>query len=152
MSTKPLALPNSALYEQDYAAWATETGRLIREGRFTELDLENLAEEIEAMAGRDRREVLSRLTAVIHHLLKWKYQPEQRSASWRTTVVTQRGEITLLLEQSPSLRPTVPRSLAQVYGHAVTRAIAETGLPADAFPARCPFSVAQILDLEFFPD
>jgi len=34
----------------------------------------------------------------------------------------------------------------------VTRAIAETGLPAEAFPARCPFSAAQILDQDFLPE
>ena len=151
MSAKPEILPNS-LYEQDYAAWATETGRLIREGRFAETDIENVAEEIEAMAGRDRRELLNRMTVLIQHLLKWTSQPEKRSRSWQSTIVTQRIRIRRLLHQSPSLRAAVSGSLADVYADAVVAARAETGLPADTFPARCPFSAAEILDLEFFPD
>jgi hypothetical protein len=152
MSTKPLALPNTQLYEQDFAAWATETARLLREGRFREVDIENVAEEIESMAGNQRRELLSRLTVLVHHLLKWTHQPEKRSGSWRSTIATQRAELLRLLKQSPSLRPAVPDAVREVYPDAVEEASAETGLADEAFPQRCPFSASQILDRKFLPE
>jgi hypothetical protein len=73
----------ASLYDEDFVAWAEQTARLLRQGRLHELDIENLAEEIEAMANRDRRELLSRLTVLLHHLLKWGWQPEKRSGSWK---------------------------------------------------------------------
>lgn len=153
MSTDPLTRAAATPYEQDFFAWAQETARLLREGRFEQVDSEHLAEEIEAMANRDRRELLSRLTVLVHHLLKWKWQPDKRTGSWKLTVGSQRREIQVLFEESPSLRrivfPVLPR---RVYRGAVQDAVNETGLPEDAFPRECPFSVAQILDEGFFPE
>ena len=53
---------------------------MIRQGRLAEVDLEHVAEEIEDMGKRDRREVRSRLIVLMMHLLKWQLQPELRSA------------------------------------------------------------------------
>jgi len=139
-------------YEQDLALWAVETARLLRERRFEEIDIENLAEEVEALARSDKRELLSRLTVLLQHLLKWKWQPENRSSSWGLTIRTQRDELGHLFQQSPSLRPAVPKAIAEVYVSAVARAGIETGLPAEVFPEECPWSAEQILSVAFFPD
>ena len=72
--------------------------RLIEEQRFAELDYSNLQEFLTDMAQRDRREVLSRLTLLITHLLKWEHQPEKRSNNWRATIAEQRRELEELLE------------------------------------------------------
>ncbi len=151
MTAESLSRPAAKLYEEDFFAWGIETARLLREGRFDQLDIEHLAEEIEAMANRDRRELLSRLTVLILHLLKWGWQPKKRSGSWAATIVTQRTEIERVMEASPSLRRTLAPSLARVYRDAIKEAAAETGLPQDTFPRECPFSVAQVLDEEFLP-
>ena len=66
---------------------------LAAQGRLEELELSNLAEYLSEMARRDRREVKSRLTVLLAHLLKWRYQPDHRSGSWRGTIVTQRQEL-----------------------------------------------------------
>ena len=152
MSAKPDLLPNSRLYEQDYAAWATETGRLIREGRFAGIDREFLADEIESMARSDKHQLENRREVLIRQLLKWQKHPEKRSRSWRLTMLHQRNRIERLCRQSPSLRRLVPRIIAEVYAEAVEAAGLETRLPAGAFPKQCPFSAAEILDFEFFPD
>lgn len=39
--------PMTALYQQDILAWARQQATLLRAGRFSELDIEHLAEEIE---------------------------------------------------------------------------------------------------------
>ncbi len=152
MSAKPDILPNSRLYEQDYAAWAIETGRLIRDGRFGDIDREFLADEIESMARSDRLQIKNRLEVLIRHLLKWVHQPEKRSRSWKLTMFHQRGRIERLCKDSPSLRRLVPEMIAEMYPASVEAANLETGLSKDAFPKQCPYSAAQILDRDFLPD
>ena len=147
-SLTPLA---GKLYDEDFVAWANETATLLRAGRFDEIDAEHLAEEVEAMAGRDTRELRSRLTVLILHLLKWQQQPEKRSVSWKSTIATQRAEVKHLLEQSPSLKRVVLESVTRIYGDAVEQASIETGLPEDSFPRECPFSPDQVLDRNFLP-
>jgi hypothetical protein len=143
--------PAANLYDEDFAVWTAETARLLREGRFTEVDAEHLAEEIEDMGNRDRREVLSRLTLIIQHLLKWQYQTQKRSRSWRATVVVQQAELEHIFEQSPSLRRPSPAALERAYRNAVKQASIQTDLPAESFPRECPYTLEQILDSEFLP-
>lgn len=152
MSAKSPTVPAARLYEEDFLAWTQETVRLLRGHRFSELDLENLIEEVESMAGSQWREMHSRLTVMIQHLLKWKFQPAKRSRSWRSTLVTQRIELKRLLRQSPSLKSGLRESVAEVYPDAIRTASAETNLPAQTFPARCPFTAEQILDPDYLPD
>lgn len=140
------------LYDSDFFAWTQRTAQQLRTGRLTEVDVRHAAEEIEDMGNRDLREVNSRLQVVLVHLLRWKWQPRRRSASWRTTLVTQRVEIDAALSDSPSLLRRVHETLGRTYAGAVKRAAAETQLPAATFPPSCPFSLDQALDTEFFPD
>jgi uncharacterized protein DUF29 len=91
-------------YEEDLYAWTQEQAALLRARQADRLDWENLAEEIAAVGGSDRRKLESRLCVVLLHLLKWQAQPALRGASWRKTLRTQRREIRKLLQQSPSLR------------------------------------------------
>src|SRR5947208_1378077 len=83
----------AALYAEDETAWLEAMAALIRRRDLAALDLDNLSEYLTDMARRDRREVKSRLVALLSHLLKWQFQPEKRSRSWRTTVLNQRQEL-----------------------------------------------------------
>jgi hypothetical protein len=139
-------------YDEDFFAWTQHTAALLRSGRFAEIDVAHLAEEVEDMGRRDRRAVEGRLQVLLAHLLKWSYQPHRRSSSWRTTVRTQRSRIALVLGDSPSLSAQVPAIVIRSYPKAVALAADETGLPADRFPERCPYSAEQILDEEFLPE
>ena len=150
---KPSVLePVENLYEQDFFEWTVRNAALLRAGRFREADLEHIAEEIEDMGKSQRHELSSRLRVLLSHLLKWKYQSNQRSRSWKATIRLQRRELTRLLQQMPSLRRYLRDELPEVYPVAVDSAIAETELPDDVFPPASPFSLDQILDLEFLPD
>ncbi len=152
MDAKALNVPLPQLYEQDLAEWSNQTVELLRDSRFEELDIEHLIEQIEDMPKSARRELRSRMRLIIVHLLKWTQQSEKRSRSWRATLTTQRAELRTLLQESPSLRRIVPQSLDEVYSDSIKQAVAETGLPRDAFPAECPFSPAEILDPDYLPD
>jgi hypothetical protein len=143
---------NTELYDQDFFEWTETTAALLRQGKWHDVDMEACAEEIESLGNRDKRELGSRLQVLVMHLLKWCYQPSERSGSWRSTINTQRLELTVLLEQSPSLRRLVEMNLTRRYPYAREEALAETGLSEAALPQVCPWTVAQVLDEDFWPE
>jgi Domain of unknown function DUF29 len=136
-------------YDTDLLTWSERQAALLRRRAAGELvndaaiDWSNVAEEIESVGRSERRELRNRLARLLQHLLKWRYQPEHRSRSWRTTIATQRREIEALLADSPSLRPTLPDVLAIAYRAARDDAITETGLLD--LPEASPFTVEQAL-------
>jgi Domain of unknown function DUF29 len=138
-------------YEDDLFAWTQEQAALLRAHAVDGIDWENLADEIESMGGRDRRELESRLAVVLLHLLKWQAQPALRGSGWRKTLRTQRREIRRLLKQSPSLRREVPDLMRDAYADAVKDAIDETGLGAEMFPSACPYARDDVLDEDHLP-
>ena len=139
-----LANPLPNLYESDETAWLETMAELIREGRRDDLDYPHLSEYLSDMARRDKREVFSRLVTLLVHVLKWEYQPEHRSNSWRGTMVEQRRELRELRE-SGSLRRHADEVLAKAYREAVQQAAAETGLAVATFPAECPAALEELL-------
>jgi Domain of unknown function DUF29 len=143
---------NSKLYDRDFYAWTREQAELLRAGRVSELDLVNVAEEIESMGRSEKRELVSRLVVLMLHLAKWRFQPTLRSRSWRLSVEGQRIQITEHLADNPSLRPTMDEIVAQAWRRASLDAQRETGLDASAFPVDCPWTAEQALDDAFWPD
>lgn len=124
------------LYEQDFAAWATSQASTLRAaaaalaqgrrggtGLLRTLDLEHLAEEIEGLALRDRRELGSRMALIAEHLAKLEFSPAvDPRAGWEETVMRERREIEAILRDSPSLRAALPRLLADNYQAAIRTA------------------------------
>jgi hypothetical protein len=138
----------SELYEADETAWLEEMAELIHQGRWGDLDYPHLGEYLTDMARRDRREVKSRLTTLLAHVLKWLHQPEQRSRSWRATIIEQQQELADLAAGGV-LHNHAEAILAEAYAKAMSRAAAETGLAAESFPADCPHTLQQLLAPEF---
>ena len=138
-------------YDEDLYAWTQDQAALLRARQTKGLDWDHLAEEIESMGGRDRRELESRLCVILLHLLKWQAQPALRGASWRKSLRTQRREIRKLLKQSASLRPQVPELTREAYFDAVADAVDETGLPVSRFPVECPYAPDDVLDEDYLP-
>ena len=151
MGAKTLKRRTSSLYDQDFAVWTSETARLLRAGRFDEVDIKHVAEEIEDMGKRDKRELHSRLTVLLLHLLKWTAQPEKHASSSQSTINTQRAELDRLLEDSPSLSRTIGAAASKVYPAVLRDAVVETGLSAATFPGDCPFTPEQLVDPNFLP-
>jgi hypothetical protein len=131
------------LYEQDYGLWAEQMADLIASGHFGELDIENLVEEVRDLSKRERDRLLSSLRLIVHHLLKWDHQPQKRSRSWSGTIQRERANISLYLEDSPSLkRYLVDEWLHKIYVVACADAFKETGLQ---FPEVCPYEIKDVL-------
>jgi hypothetical protein len=53
------------MYDQDFHAWAVGNAKLLRAGHLAEIDRVPIAEELESMGARERREVLNRLQVLI---------------------------------------------------------------------------------------
>jgi len=139
-----------SLYEQDFYAWIHHHIKLLKQRKFAEIEVEILIDELESMAKRDRRELISHLVILILHLLKWQFQPLHRSHSWRSSIVEQRYQIHSQLEESPSLRAYLSEAMLKAYPKAVELASKESGLPASTFPEDCPYSLEQLLNDEFY--
>jgi hypothetical protein len=150
-NARPPDLRATTLYDTDFYAWTQQQATLLEAEEFAELDLHNLIEELEAMGRSEKRELASRLQVLLMHLLKWHYETSMRSRSWQSTIRIQRRELARLLADNPSLRPTIPDVIAQVYPDAVLDVIEETGLLAPVFPATCPYSSTEVFDRTFWP-
>jgi hypothetical protein len=141
----PLSLEQMTRYDEDFVAWAEEQAALLRNGRLAALDTANLAEEVAEMGRSERRELDSRLEILIAHLLKQQFQPEAATRSWVATINERRRAIRRLLEASPSLRKSVAARIEAIYPDAHARAVDETGLAADRFPASSPYAAVEVL-------
>jgi len=139
-------------YDTDFYAWTQAQAQYLKAGKWEHLDLENLAEEIESLGKREKQELRNRLRVLLGHLLKWQYQPDQRSHSWQATIREQRRRIVQHLEENPSLQPYLPEALQRGYEDGVDLAIEETNLSDATFPATCLHTLEQVLDAEFLPD
>ena len=139
-------------YDRDFYAWANRQAALLRAGKVAEADLAHIAEEIESMGRTEKRDLVSRLTVLLLHLLKWRFQPNLRCRSWRLSVAEQRLQVTSHLADNPSLRSVMAAAIAEAYRVALLAAQRETGLDADVFPATCPWSFDEIVDDAFWPD
>ncbi len=94
-----------SLYDQDLNLWLETAIMQLKAGDLQSLDIKNLIEELEGLAGRDRRELKNRLATLLEHLLKRCYvKSEYDYAGWENTIYRTRFEILNILEQSPSLK------------------------------------------------
>ena len=135
----------SYLYDRDLYAWANAHAGLLREGRLSGADIANIAKEIETLGRNEKRELRSRRSVLILHLLKWQHQPARRSRSWELSIADARNELTEHLADSPSLQATLPEAVASAYRRARLHAEQQTGLPARMFPAECPWTFDQAM-------
>ena len=143
---------NSQIYREDYHAWALQNAHLLREGRLADIDIENIAEELEDMGGSKERELESRLGVLLAHLLKWVFQPTRRGNSWQATIEEQRRRIERLLRKNPSLKSRLDECFNDAYGDARLIAVRETGFNKNVFPDACPFNLEQALSDSYWPE
>jgi hypothetical protein len=153
MTAPQLALTiNSNLYNQDFYLWIETTAKQLKAGNFTEIDLENLIEEIESMGRSEKRALESNLVVLLMHLLKYKYQPEKCSKSWLSTIFEHRRRLNKQFQDSPSLKKYFLETFAECYQDARQQASIETGLDLDIFPLESPFNTDECLNKEFLPE
>ena len=140
------------LYERDFYSWCMEQARLVQEGCFAELDVDNVVEELESLGKEQAHKLGSSYRVLLLHLLNWRYQPNRRSRSWAGTIVRERLNAAEILAENPGLKPRVRSLFSRAYNGARREAAAETGLPLSTFPETCPFPLAKALDEDWWPE
>lgn len=151
MSTELSDTTTSTLYDRDFYLWLERTAMLLRKGEFSQLDMPNLIEEIEAMGRSEKDALESNLVVVLMHLLKYTYQPSMRSNSWKSSIREHRRRLKKALKNSPSLKPYLNEVFAEAYLDARDLAADETGLSLENFPLQSPFTIEQTLNPDYLP-
>ncbi len=158
----PLALSQAeAGYDGDFYLWTMEQARLLRASHPDGIDWENVAEEIETLGNELVRELGSRLTVIVEHMLKYQHGMNRDPAGgWEETLLEQRQRIDDLFDQSPSLRRKIERRLDRSYGQGRRKALASFKVyePSQvthyrkALPDALPYTVEQLLDEDYLPE
>jgi hypothetical protein len=146
-------------YETDFYAWTQEQARLLDARQFDALDIPHLVEEITSLGKSEQRELYSRLSVLLTHLLKLHHTALERpedlrraGRGWRATVTTQRLGVAKILRDNPSLRLTIPAELADAYAVARVEAAAALEMEDATIPETCPWTAAQVLGADFWPE
>jgi hypothetical protein len=142
--------------DTDYHSWLVEQAGLIRSRQYDRIDWDNVAEELGDMAASLRRSLKSDLEILLQHLLKLQFESSQNgwqqdSRGWKLSVLEHRHRMVYILEDAPGLRRFLPEFLTRTYPHAVPQASIATGLPESKFPKECPWSIPEIMEMDF-PD
>jgi hypothetical protein len=139
-------MQTTTLYDQDFYAWTQRQIELLQAQQWERVDIENLIEELDSLGKQQRQELRNRLGVLLGHLLKWRYQPEARSKSWRATIREQRERILEHLAENPSLQPYLPEAIHKAYRYGLNLVDRETPLDPEQLPQSCPFSEAEIFE------
>lgn len=142
----------SETYLTDFNSWLDQTVQLLREQRWHEIDVAHLIEEIEDLGKSERRGIVSQLTRLLLHLLKWQYQPQRRSDSWLDSITDARTQIELAIEDSPSLKNYPAEQLEESYQRARRQAAKQTNIDISVFPNACPYSLELVLAEDWLPE
>jgi hypothetical protein len=143
---------NNTGYERDFYTWTVEQAKLLRTGELTHLDRTNIAEEIESLGRRDRRELIDRVENLLVELLTWRLEAGARCGNWKSQILQQRSEIDYIIKDSPSLRKFAAARLAEAYADARERVIESLRLSQPSFSSECPFTLDQVLSRDFLPE
>ncbi|MEH2318549.1 DUF29 domain-containing protein [Nostoc sp.] len=144
-------MSKATLYNQDFLVWTQQQAECLKKGRWAELDVEHLVEELEALSRSEQKEFGSYLQLLLMYLLKCQYQPEQKTKSWVNTISNSRNQIQDCLEDTPSLQRFLEdwEWIQKYYRRARRDAANETQKPIETFPLECPFSIEQLLNPDF---
>lgn len=134
------------IYDIDFHQWTKNQAQLLIDRKFDLLDFEHLIEEILDVGNSKKDALESNLEVLLMHLLKWFYQPEKRTNSWRSSIVEHGRRINKILRKNPSLKPYFDEVFDECFDTARALASAETGKKLGEFPAESPFSKDFVLN------
>ncbi|MDD1458494.1 DUF29 domain-containing protein, partial [Dolichospermum sp. ST_sed7] len=125
------------------------TIELLKQGRFDEVDLENLIEELEDLGSEKKNAVVSLLEQVIRHLLLlqyWQEEYERNGYHWQGEIVNFRNQLKRRL--TGNLRNYLTQEMLEIYADALEYVKVKTKFQVD-FPEKCPYSLEQLLDKDY---
>jgi len=143
------------LYEKDYYLWLEKTIHLLETNQFSDLDLENLIEEISSMGKSEKRSLESYLTRLLEHLLKlayWESELEYNQRGWKNEIRNFRRAIKRIIADSPSLQPYLIEIFNKSYQEARISFIELSGITENLVSLTPIGTIEQILDEDWFPE
>jgi hypothetical protein len=127
------------LYDQDFALWIEKTVKQLKSGDLSQVDLENLIEEVESLGKSQRKAVDNFLTRLLEHLLKRCYVVlPDCYRGWEIEIRNFRNDLKKEFKYSPSLKRFMIEILEECYREAL-EAVKED-YPDSNFPDVCPFA------------
>jgi len=145
-------MKNNPQYHEDFCEWTFHTANLLRQGKYEEVDIENVAKKIEGLARRDKHQSIEKLIEVISLLLKWQLQPKKQTRRLDLRILNLRIKLSFILNDSPLLTNKMSEMLNELYQSAVNELVTSTHLSAGDFPEKCPYSLKQCLDYRYLPE
>ena len=145
----------SDLYEKDYYLWIEKTISLLENHQFSDLDLDNLIEEISDMGKSQRQSLKSYLTRLLEHLLKlvyWESELEYNQRGWKNEIRNFRLRIQQIIEDSPSLKPYLSESLSSCYQNARKLFLDLSGMAENLVSLAPICTIEQALNEDWFPE
>ncbi len=142
------------LYDTDYQLWLEQTIAQLQTQDFSDIDLENLIEEIKSLGKRDKRAICSYLMRLCEHLLKVKYWEQEREScirGWTLEIRNFRLQIQLILKDSPSLKNYLQENFIHEYQNGRKLFLDATGFNSGIIPEDPCFSLEQVLDENWLP-
>jgi hypothetical protein len=143
-------IASEQLYETEYDRWLTETIGLLKNRQFDQIDYQHLIEELEALGRSEKSAVKNLLLQILIHLLLyqfWQSEAARNSNHWAGEIITFRVQLEDRL--TTNLSKLLELELANIYQNA--RLIAEKKTGLKNLPITCPYSLAQILEKQWFP-
>lgn len=135
-------------YDDDFYSWSQQQAALLRAMKLRphDLDIENLATEIEYLGKRDFRSLQSHCETAVEHLLKllWCMRSEPE-AVWLETARRHHRDVLLIIEDSPSLR----RKLDETWGTLLQKAYLRVRELAQVQRDLEPFEAVELPAAEF---
>ena len=145
----------SDLYEQDYYLWIEETRSLLENHQFSDLDLDNLIEEISDMGKSQRQSLKSYLTRLLEHLLKlvyWQSELEYNQRGWKNEIRNFRRAIKRIIADSPSLQPYLIEIFDNSFQEARISFIELSGMAENLVSLAPICTIEQALNEDWFPE
>jgi hypothetical protein len=139
LSREPEVGRSSRAYAADYYGWIEDQVALLKAGRLSEIDTQNIAEEIGSVARRQYDCLEDAARALIYNLLKWDLMPDRRSASAVLSMDAHRDQITHVLIRNPSLAAETSKALGRAYIYATYDVMRDSDLPHSTFAPECPY-------------
>lgn len=129
----------------DAYKWSLETVDALRAGDFSRIDMDELINEIESIAGGLYRELVSVLRQTIEALLVLNYttaSEKERAESDRQLVHAQ-GQLQLILDCSPSLKGVLADAIEAAYRDARQFVMEDFRV---TLPEECPLTLELITE------
>jgi hypothetical protein len=143
-------------HDKDFFLWTRQQAEALRrlaEARPNgEVDWPNLIEEIEDLGKEQQHAIVSHLIVALVHLFKLSYSPDlEPRRHWMVEIDAQRGSLERRLRINPSLRARSDELLAEAWRLASRQLKLQFGR-GSAIPTDCPFTLAQLLNDDWFPE